>query len=155
MLSAVVVGMHKCTLLFKKKKKISFNSCLWFWSNDFNIVLLRNIILTVSAFPMDGIATNNKCQCLTTTSAIIPPRLFHKIEILPPGAHCRKIEILWVMMFCLYTLQSQTWGNVHGGGHFLSLTNLRAFENTLHYLHIYPRSSQTNVTYSPDKYCCI
>ncbi|CAM4540377.1 unnamed protein product [Leuciscus chuanchicus] len=47
---------------------------------------------------MDGIATNNKCQCLTTTSAIIPPRLFHKIEILPPGAHCRKTEILVTKM---------------------------------------------------------
>ncbi|KAK7164821.1 hypothetical protein R3I94_003267 [Phoxinus phoxinus] len=46
------------------------------------------------AFPMDGFSTNNKCQCLATTSAVIPPRLFQKIEILPPGAHCRKIEIL-------------------------------------------------------------
>lgn len=155
MLSAVVVGMHKCTLLFKNKQ-ISFNSCLWFWSNDFNIVLLRNIILTVSAFPMDGIATNNKCQCLTTTSAVIPPRLFHKIEILPPGAHCRKTEILWVMMFCLYIRFNHRHREMcMGVGISSVLTNLRALENTLHYLHIYPRSSQTNVTYSPDKYCCI
>ncbi|XP_056092882.1 alveolar macrophage chemotactic factor [Rhinichthys klamathensis goyatoka] len=49
---------------------------------------------THMAFPMDGFATNKKCQCLATTSAVIPPRLFQKIEILPPGAHCRKIEIL-------------------------------------------------------------
>jgi len=105
---------------------------------------------------MDGFATNKKCQCLATTSAVIPPRLFQKIEILPPGAYCRKIEILWVMMFCFYTLQSQTWGNVHGGVGISSvLTNLSALENTLHYLHSCPRSSQTNVTYSPDKYCCI
>ncbi|XP_067294537.1 alveolar macrophage chemotactic factor [Pseudorasbora parva] len=48
----------------------------------------------LNAFPMDGFATNNKCQCLTTTSTIIPPRLFQRIEILPAGAHCRKIEIL-------------------------------------------------------------
>ncbi|XP_077087443.1 alveolar macrophage chemotactic factor [Siphateles boraxobius] len=49
---------------------------------------------THMAFPMDGFANNNKCQCLATTSAVIPPRLFQKIEILPAGAHCRKIEIL-------------------------------------------------------------
>ncbi|XP_067261808.1 interleukin-8 [Chanodichthys erythropterus] len=49
---------------------------------------------TLDAIPMDGFATNNMCQCLTTSSSVIPPRLFQRIEILPPGAHCRKTEIL-------------------------------------------------------------
>lgn len=47
-----------------------------------------------SAFPMDGFATNNKCRCVTTTSSIIPPRFFQRIEILPQGAHCRRTEIV-------------------------------------------------------------
>ncbi|KAI7812721.1 C-X-C motif chemokine 13 [Triplophysa rosa] len=46
------------------------------------------------AFPMDGFATNNKCRCITTTTSIIPPRLFKRIEILPQGAHCRQTEIV-------------------------------------------------------------
>ncbi|XP_016306203.1 C-X-C motif chemokine 13-like [Sinocyclocheilus anshuiensis] len=49
---------------------------------------------TLFALPMDGVATNSNCQCVTTTSSIIPSRLFQRIEILPPGAHCRKTEIL-------------------------------------------------------------
>ncbi|XP_018970307.1 C-X-C motif chemokine 13-like [Cyprinus carpio] len=49
---------------------------------------------TLFALPMDGVATNRNCQCVTTSSSIIPTRLFQRIEILPPGAHCRKTEIL-------------------------------------------------------------
>ncbi|XP_055055853.2 C-X-C motif chemokine 10 [Misgurnus anguillicaudatus] len=51
-------------------------------------------ITTLPAFPMDGFDTNNKCRCLTTTTSIVPPRLFQRIEILPQGAHCRKTEIV-------------------------------------------------------------
>uniref|UniRef100_A0A673FJ67 Chemokine interleukin-8-like domain-containing protein n=1 Tax=Sinocyclocheilus rhinocerous TaxID=307959 RepID=A0A673FJ67_9TELE len=46
------------------------------------------------SLPMDGVVANSNCQCVTTTSSIIPARLFQRIEILPPGAHCRKTEIL-------------------------------------------------------------
>ncbi|XP_073696038.1 alveolar macrophage chemotactic factor [Garra rufa] len=49
---------------------------------------------TVSALPMEGFDSSSRCHCVTTSTAVIPPRLFQKIEILPPGAHCRKIEIL-------------------------------------------------------------
>uniref|UniRef100_A0A672KAR1 Chemokine interleukin-8-like domain-containing protein n=1 Tax=Sinocyclocheilus grahami TaxID=75366 RepID=A0A672KAR1_SINGR len=45
------------------------------------------------ALPMEGFGSN-KCQCVTTTSSIIPSRVFQRIEIVPPGAHCRKTEIL-------------------------------------------------------------
>uniref|UniRef100_A0A672MKI9 Chemokine interleukin-8-like domain-containing protein n=1 Tax=Sinocyclocheilus grahami TaxID=75366 RepID=A0A672MKI9_SINGR len=65
----------------------------------FLIEWLQHVILTVStwllsALPMDGVVVNSNCQCVTTTSSIIPSRLFQRIEILPPGAHCRKTEIL-------------------------------------------------------------
>ncbi|XP_050965195.1 interleukin-8 [Labeo rohita] len=49
---------------------------------------------TVFALPMDGFDSNSRCRCVTTTSSVISPRLFQRIEILPPGAHCRKTEIL-------------------------------------------------------------
>lgn len=76
------------------------------------------------ALPMEGFGFN-KCQCVATTSSIISPREFQRIEIVPPGAHCRKTEILWVMMFCLYTLVARTHfnhrheGNVQKGACFL------------------------------------
>uniref|UniRef100_A0A673WKI0 Chemokine interleukin-8-like domain-containing protein n=1 Tax=Salmo trutta TaxID=8032 RepID=A0A673WKI0_SALTR len=35
-----------------------------------------------------------RCRCIRTSSAFISPRLFHRIEILPPGAHCRQTEII-------------------------------------------------------------
>ncbi|XP_051955251.1 C-X-C motif chemokine 3-like [Xyrauchen texanus] len=46
---------------------------------------------TLLAVSMEGF---NKCHCLITTDHIIPSRFFKRIEILPPGAHCRKTEIL-------------------------------------------------------------
>ncbi|XP_051540717.1 C-X-C motif chemokine 13 [Myxocyprinus asiaticus] len=49
---------------------------------------------TLLAVSMEGFTSNNKCHCLTTTATIIPSRFFKRIEILPPGAHCRKTEIL-------------------------------------------------------------
>ncbi|XP_026066952.1 C-X-C motif chemokine 2 [Carassius auratus] len=48
---------------------------------------------TIYALPMEGFGSN-KCQCVTTTSNKISTRLFQRIEIVPPGAHCRKTEIL-------------------------------------------------------------
>ncbi|XP_059403906.1 alveolar macrophage chemotactic factor-like [Carassius carassius] len=49
---------------------------------------------TLFAFPMEGLGTHRNCQCVTTSTAVIPPRLFQRVEILPPGANCRKTEIL-------------------------------------------------------------
>ncbi|XP_037387809.1 alveolar macrophage chemotactic factor isoform X1 [Pygocentrus nattereri] len=49
---------------------------------------------TTFAISMDGFATGHKCRCLTTTSEVIPTRLFRRIEILAPGPHCGNIEIL-------------------------------------------------------------
>uniref|UniRef100_A0A8C8D3G6 Chemokine interleukin-8-like domain-containing protein n=1 Tax=Oncorhynchus tshawytscha TaxID=74940 RepID=A0A8C8D3G6_ONCTS len=43
---------------------------------------------------MNGCAACQKCRCIRTSSAFISPRLFHRIEILPPGAHCRQTEII-------------------------------------------------------------
>ncbi|KAK2911866.1 hypothetical protein QQF64_027731 [Cirrhinus molitorella] len=51
-------------------------------------------ITTVFALPMDGFDYSGRCQCVTTTSSRIPTSVFQRIEILPPGAHCRKTEIL-------------------------------------------------------------
>uniref|UniRef100_A0A8C1WMW0 Chemokine interleukin-8-like domain-containing protein n=1 Tax=Cyprinus carpio TaxID=7962 RepID=A0A8C1WMW0_CYPCA len=48
---------------------------------------------TLCALPMEGFGVN-KCQCVTTTSSVIPSRVFQRIEIVPPGAHCRYTEIL-------------------------------------------------------------
>ncbi|KAF4113095.1 growth-regulated alpha protein [Onychostoma macrolepis] len=48
---------------------------------------------TLCALPMEGFGFN-KCQCVATTSSSISSRLFQRIEIVPPGAHCRKTEIL-------------------------------------------------------------
>uniref|UniRef100_A0A8C1KC97 Chemokine interleukin-8-like domain-containing protein n=1 Tax=Cyprinus carpio TaxID=7962 RepID=A0A8C1KC97_CYPCA len=48
---------------------------------------------TLCASPVKGFGVN-KCQCVTTTSSIIPSRVFQRIEIVPPGAHCPKTEIL-------------------------------------------------------------
>uniref|UniRef100_A0A8C7CBW8 Uncharacterized protein n=1 Tax=Oncorhynchus kisutch TaxID=8019 RepID=A0A8C7CBW8_ONCKI len=42
---------------------------------------------------MNGCAACQKCRCIRTSSAFISPRLFHRIEILPPGAHCPTIPI--------------------------------------------------------------
>ncbi|XP_045567972.1 C-X-C motif chemokine 13 isoform X1 [Salmo salar] len=53
---------------------------------------LREYLL--STFPMNGCAACQKCRCIRTSSAFISPRLFHRIEILPPGAHCRQTEII-------------------------------------------------------------
>ncbi|XP_071260424.1 C-X-C motif chemokine 13-like isoform X1 [Salvelinus alpinus] len=47
-----------------------------------------------AAFPMNGCAACQKCRCIRTSSAFISPRQFHRIEILPPGAHCRQTEII-------------------------------------------------------------
>ncbi|XP_051519012.1 interleukin-8-like [Myxocyprinus asiaticus] len=49
---------------------------------------------TLLAISMEGFTPNNKCHCLITTDHFIPPQFFKRIEILPPGAHCRKTEIL-------------------------------------------------------------
>lgn len=120
------------------------------------------------ALPMEGFGSN-KCQCVTTTSSIIPPRVFLRIEIIPPGAHCRKTEILWVMMFRIYTSTYTSITDMREmckAVHVSSVpTNLIALKNVLHYSLISPRSSQTNVTYSlyayqadfckTGKYCCI
>ncbi|XP_064867429.1 C-X-C motif chemokine 13-like [Oncorhynchus nerka] len=62
--------------------------------------LLYSVSLTLcwfvalQAFPMNGCAACQKCLCIRTSSAFISPRLFHRIEILPPGAHCRQTEII-------------------------------------------------------------
>ncbi|XP_038839531.1 C-X-C motif chemokine 13-like [Salvelinus namaycush] len=50
--------------------------------------------VALQAFPMNGCAACQKCRCIRTSSAFISPRLFHRIEILPPGAHCRQTEII-------------------------------------------------------------
>uniref|UniRef100_A0A8C8D6X4 Chemokine interleukin-8-like domain-containing protein n=1 Tax=Oncorhynchus tshawytscha TaxID=74940 RepID=A0A8C8D6X4_ONCTS len=52
------------------------------------------ISLLTYSFPMNGCAACQKCRCIRTSSAFISPRLFHRIEILPPGAHCRQTEII-------------------------------------------------------------
>uniref|UniRef100_A0A8C7T5K2 Chemokine interleukin-8-like domain-containing protein n=1 Tax=Oncorhynchus mykiss TaxID=8022 RepID=A0A8C7T5K2_ONCMY len=60
-------------------------------------LLLLYVIFPVfipAAFPMNGCAACQKCRCIRTSSAFISPRLFHRIEILPPGAHCRQTEII-------------------------------------------------------------
>ncbi|XP_041756284.1 C-X-C motif chemokine 13 [Coregonus clupeaformis] len=50
--------------------------------------------VTLQAFPMIGCAACSKCRCIRTSSDFISPRLYHKIEILTPGAHCRQTEII-------------------------------------------------------------
>ncbi|XP_043095059.1 growth-regulated alpha protein [Puntigrus tetrazona] len=48
---------------------------------------------TLCALPMEGFGSN-KCQCVTTTSSVVSAQSFQRIEIVPPGANCRKTEIL-------------------------------------------------------------
>ncbi|XP_017307333.1 alveolar macrophage chemotactic factor [Ictalurus punctatus] len=49
---------------------------------------------TVFAFPMEGFTMDHQCHCLSTTNDYINSRWFQRIEILPAGSHCRKIEII-------------------------------------------------------------
>ncbi|KAJ8285334.1 hypothetical protein GJAV_G00025650 [Gymnothorax javanicus] len=44
--------------------------------------------------PVDGMDVGVGCRCLRTSSAFIRPRLFRRIEIIPPGAQCRQPQIL-------------------------------------------------------------
>uniref|UniRef100_A0A8C7RFU7 Chemokine interleukin-8-like domain-containing protein n=1 Tax=Oncorhynchus mykiss TaxID=8022 RepID=A0A8C7RFU7_ONCMY len=57
-------------------------------------VYLHLLYSAFHSFPMNGCAACQKCRCIRTSSAFISPRLFHRIEILPPGAHCRQTEII-------------------------------------------------------------
>uniref|UniRef100_A0A4W5Q769 Chemokine interleukin-8-like domain-containing protein n=1 Tax=Hucho hucho TaxID=62062 RepID=A0A4W5Q769_9TELE len=60
-----------------------------------NLVLPIMIFLFIpAALPMGGFAPRLKCRCIRTSSAFISPVWFHKMEILPPGAHCSRIEII-------------------------------------------------------------
>ncbi|TSN86076.1 39S ribosomal protein L1, mitochondrial [Bagarius yarrelli] len=46
------------------------------------------------AFPMEGIIMDNHCRCLSTIDSRISTRLFHRMEIVPAGPHCRNSEII-------------------------------------------------------------
>ncbi|OCU00047.1 hypothetical protein XELAEV_18005829mg [Xenopus laevis] len=35
-----------------------------------------------------------RCQCLTTHSAFIPPRLYKSVELIPSGPHCKNLEVI-------------------------------------------------------------
>ncbi|XP_056140193.1 C-X-C motif chemokine 10 [Lampris incognitus] len=51
-------------------------------------------IITLHAFSMDGFAPGLRCHCRKTTSHQIPAHLFKKLEVIPPGAQCRRTEII-------------------------------------------------------------
>uniref|UniRef100_A0A4W5PTX9 Chemokine interleukin-8-like domain-containing protein n=1 Tax=Hucho hucho TaxID=62062 RepID=A0A4W5PTX9_9TELE len=58
------------------------------------VVLTLCCFAVLHALPMGGFAPRLKCRCIRTSSAFISPVWFHKMEILPPGAHCSRIEII-------------------------------------------------------------
>ncbi|XP_053317605.1 interleukin-8-like [Spea bombifrons] len=39
-------------------------------------------------------ASQLRCQCITTHSAFISPRLFEKVELIPSGPHCKNVELI-------------------------------------------------------------
>ncbi|CAB1322431.1 unnamed protein product [Coregonus sp. 'balchen'] len=58
------------------------------------VVLTVYWFAALHALPMGGFAPRLTCRCIRTSSAFISPARFHRLEILPPGAHCRHIEII-------------------------------------------------------------
>ncbi|NP_001134571.1 C-X-C motif chemokine 13 precursor [Salmo salar] len=58
------------------------------------VVLTLCCFAALHAFPMGGFAPRRTCRCIRTSSAFISPMRFHKLEILPAGSHCSRIEII-------------------------------------------------------------
>ncbi|XP_060762626.1 interleukin-8 [Neoarius graeffei] len=49
---------------------------------------------SIFALPMEGAVMDHDCRCLNTVSSQINSQRFQRIEILPPGSHCRNTEII-------------------------------------------------------------
>ncbi|XP_024293897.1 C-X-C motif chemokine 13 [Oncorhynchus tshawytscha] len=58
------------------------------------VVLTLCCIAALHAFPMGGFAPRLTCRCIRTSPAFISPTRFHKLEILPAGAHCSRMEMI-------------------------------------------------------------
>uniref|UniRef100_A0A8C5LPD7 C-X-C motif chemokine ligand 8 n=1 Tax=Leptobrachium leishanense TaxID=445787 RepID=A0A8C5LPD7_9ANUR len=53
------------------------------------------IFLTVSeAMALKKAASELRCQCITTQSAFINPRLYQSVELIPSGPHCKNVEVI-------------------------------------------------------------
>ncbi|XP_032095731.1 C-X-C motif chemokine 13 isoform X1 [Sapajus apella] len=67
---------------------------------NFILASLLLMLLVSSLSPVQGILevhnTNLRCKCVQETSAVIPPNLIDRIQILPRGHGCpRKEIIIW------------------------------------------------------------
>nr|XP_046204737.1 C-X-C motif chemokine 13-like isoform X2 [Oncorhynchus gorbuscha] len=58
------------------------------------VVLTLCCVAALHAFPMGGFAPRVTCRCIRTSPAFISPTRFHKLEILPAGAHCSRMEMI-------------------------------------------------------------
>ncbi|XP_025062360.1 permeability factor 2-like [Alligator sinensis] len=58
------------------------------------IALLVKNLIVLEGLPLESLLTYHRCKCLKETSNIIRLTSILSINVMPPGIHCRKKEII-------------------------------------------------------------